>query len=372
MEYRTVEDWCEILDSRRIPITAKDRIKGPYPYYGANGIQDYVNNYIFDDELVLLAEDGGNFGSKDRPIAYRASGKCWVNNHAHVLKPKRGLNVDYLCYSLMFYDTNGLVNGATRQKLTQSTLRKMKIPYIDIDTQIEIVKKIKLAQKVLDSKNKEILLLDELIKARFVEMFGEPILNDKGWDKNNLSNLIEKANNGLARRGKDKNGEIVLRLVELQSGFIDYSNPNRIILNEKEKNKYLLKENDFLFARVNGNPENVGRCAVFREINEPVYHNDHIIRIHFKNGIFDGTYLCHLLNSSFGKRQIEKQIKTSAGQYTISQEGIGAIVAIIPPIELQNRFAGFVHQVDKSRLEIQKSLEKTQELFDSLMQKYFG
>ena len=141
MEFKTIEECCTILDSQRIPITAKNRIAGCYPYYGANGVQDYVSDYIFDDELVLLAEDGGNFGSKSRPIAYRVSGKCWVNNHAHVLKPKENLNVDYLCYSLMFYDTNNLVNGATRKKLTQSTMRQMKIPYLNIKDQLKIVKK---------------------------------------------------------------------------------------------------------------------------------------------------------------------------------------------------------------------------------------
>ena len=102
MKFVPLESVCEILDSLRIPITASERTKGPYPYYGANGIQDYVADYIFDDELVLLAEDGGNFGSKDRPIAYRVSGKCWVNNHAHVLKPKSMIHVDYLYYALMF------------------------------------------------------------------------------------------------------------------------------------------------------------------------------------------------------------------------------------------------------------------------------
>lgn len=102
MEHITIEECCDILDSRRIPITASERRNGRYPYYGANGIQDYVADYIFDDELVLLAEDGGNFGSKTRPIAYRVSGKCWVNNHAHVLKPMANVDVDYLCYSLMF------------------------------------------------------------------------------------------------------------------------------------------------------------------------------------------------------------------------------------------------------------------------------
>ena len=123
-----LEDVCYILDNKRIPVTAENRIKGTYPYYGANGVQDYVSNFIFDDELVLLAEDGGNFGSKDKPIAYRISGKCWVNNHAHVLKPKSNIDVNYLCYSLMFYDVSGIINGATRQKLNQDAMRKMQIP----------------------------------------------------------------------------------------------------------------------------------------------------------------------------------------------------------------------------------------------------
>ena len=133
MDSMKLEDCCEILDSQRVPITGSDRTSGDYPYYGANGIQDYVDDFIFDDELVLLAEDGGNFGSKTRPIAYRVSGKCWVNNHAHVLKPKAGLDVDYLCYSLMFYDVGGMVNGATRQKLTQAAMRQMIIPKRSLD-----------------------------------------------------------------------------------------------------------------------------------------------------------------------------------------------------------------------------------------------
>lgn len=166
-----LEDCCEILDSQRIPITANNRIEGPYPYYGANGIQDYVAGYIFDDELVLLAEDGGNFGSKDRPIAYRVSGKCWVNNHAHVLKPKSGLDVDYLCYSLAFYDTSNLVNGATRKKLTQSAMRKMKIPLPPLNIQIKIVDTIKKVRSIISVRQSQLDKLDTLVKARFVEMF---------------------------------------------------------------------------------------------------------------------------------------------------------------------------------------------------------
>ena len=179
MEKILLEDCCEILDSMRVPITSSDRVEGPYPYYGANGIQDYVADYIFDDELVLLAEDGGNFGSKERPIAYRVSGKCWVNNHAHVLKPKEGLDVDYLCYSLMFYNVGGMVNGATRQKLTQAAMRQMQIPKRSLNEQKYIVDLLTKVVTLKEKRQQELDELDNLIKARFVELFGDPVSNSK-------------------------------------------------------------------------------------------------------------------------------------------------------------------------------------------------
>ena len=157
----------------------RDRKRGEYPYYGANGIQDYVSDYIFDDELVLLAEDGGNFGSKERPIAYKVSGKCWVNNHAHVLKPRACINVDYLCYALMFYNVDGMVNGATRQKLTQAAMRKMQIPFRRMEEQVHIVDELNRLVKIKEQRQQELILLDTLIKARFVELFcnkGYPII----------------------------------------------------------------------------------------------------------------------------------------------------------------------------------------------------
>jgi type I restriction enzyme S subunit len=87
----------DFLDSRRRPVRESDRQPGPFPYYGANGQQGTINSYIFDEPLVLLAEDGGYFDEPERCIAYRISGKSWVNNHAHVLRPRKGLDLDYLC-----------------------------------------------------------------------------------------------------------------------------------------------------------------------------------------------------------------------------------------------------------------------------------
>ena len=133
-KYTALEQLCYILDSQRIPITAKDRVPGPYPYYGANGVQDYVADYIFDDELILLAEDGGHFDEIGR-IAYMISGKCWVNNHAHILKPKSGLNLYYLLHSLNMIDLSMEVNGTTRQKLTQAAMRRIKLPLPPVELQ---------------------------------------------------------------------------------------------------------------------------------------------------------------------------------------------------------------------------------------------
>lgn len=281
---------------------------------------------------------------------------------------------DYLYYFLKSKKNfvNDIGRGVAQNNINMSILRSFDVPVPSIDEQERIVGILGKTERVIASRNNQLHALDQLIKAQFVEMFGDPDENPHGWDKAPLQKVIINANNGMARRGNDVNGNIVMRLVELQDGHIDYSNPNRIILKENEKKKYLLKDKDFLFARVNGNPDNVGRCAVFHEIGEEVYHNDHIIRVHFDEEMLNGTFASVLLNSDYGKRQLRSQIKTSAGQYTVSQDGIGAIIAIFPSMELQEQFAAFAAQVDKSKAVIQKIKDKLITLQASLMQEYFG
>ena len=285
------------------------------------------------------------------------------------------ISKEYLCYfmrsSAYYKRLLGSVTGTTRKRISRKNLGNVELEVPSKERQMDVVEQLDCLVKVIESRKQELQLLDNLIKARFVEMFGNPQDNPFGWEKVPLSKVILNANNGMARRGNDENGNIVMRLVELQDGYIDYSNPNRIVLKEDEKTRYLLRDKDFLFARVNGNPNNVGRCAVFEDIGEDVYHNDHIIRVHFNELLLDGTFASALLNSDYGKRQLKGQIKTSAGQYTVSQDGIGAIVTILPPMPIQKEFADFVHQIDKSKVAVQKALDETQLLFDSLMQQYF-
>ena len=375
MEYILLEDCCEILDYMRIPITASSREKGIYPYYGANGIQDYVSSYIFDDDLVLLAEDGGSFGSKTKPIAYRVSGKCWVNNHAHVLKPKEGMDVDFLCYSLMFYNTEGLINGATRQKLTQSAMRKMKIPKLHIDIQQKIVKEIKSVKSIIEISGKQLEKLSLLVRARFVEMFGDTIINSRGLNTLAMSEICEIIDGD---RGKnyptadefyDEGYCLFLNAKNVTSKGFCFDDCMFI---SKEKNKLLrngkLNRGDIVLTTRGtlGNLAFYGDNISFENIRI----NSGMVILRMRNDIMNEIYFIEQFKMKLD--YIKKQVASGSAQPQLPISTIKKIHILIPDIEKQRGFVEFVQQVNKSKVEVQKALDKAQLLFDSLMQKYFG
>jgi type I restriction enzyme S subunit len=345
MDMLYVEDCCEILDSMRVPITASEREEGEYPYYGANGIQDHIADYIFDDELVLLAEDGGNFGSRERPIAYRVSGKCWVNNHAHVLKPKTGLDVDYLCYSLMFYKVDGMVNGATRQKLTQAAMRKMQIPLRSMDKQKYIVDVLNHIIKLKERRQQELQLLDDLIKARFVEMFGDPILNPNGYLKEKIEKHID-----LLSGYPFKSEQYVEEGINICGGLIIM--PQKIKWNEcvhwssaEGFEDYLLNENDIVMALDRPWISEGFKMAKVDAEHLPALLIQRTARIRAIDMNQEYLYNC-FINGGFDKHSYV----TGSLVPHISAKDIRSFEIMIPPAELQNQFADFVHQVDKSKV----------------------
>ena len=352
MEKVFLEDCCDILDSMRVPITASNRKDGPYPYYGANGIQDHVADFIFDDDLVLLAEDGGNFGSKERPIAYRVSGKCWVNNHAHVLKPKDGLNVDYLCYSLMFYNTEGLVNGATRQKLTQATMRKMLIPKRDCEEQISIVDKLSRIKAIITMRKKELQKLDELIKARFVELFGDPVTNNKNLKRQRFDSLCENLD------GKRR----PITSTDRVTGPYPYYGASGIVDYVAE---YIFDE-DILLISEDGANLLARSTPIAFSVSGKVWVNNHAHVLRFAD-----YALQKYIEYYFSMISIEDYI-TGSTQPKLNQAKLNAMMIPIPQKNGMDTFLTFVNQVYKSKVTVQKSLDETQMLFDSLMQRYFG
>lgn len=139
MEWKRLPDICENLDRRRKPVTASNRTFGPYPYYGASGIVDYVSSYIFDGNYLLISEDGANLLARNTPIAFSISGKNWVNNHAHVLKFQNMFTQKYIEYYINMIDVSQYVSGGAQPKLNQENLNKILIPIPPLPEQQRIV-----------------------------------------------------------------------------------------------------------------------------------------------------------------------------------------------------------------------------------------
>ncbi len=138
-----LEDVVSIHDAKRKPITKSDRKSGPYPYYGASDIADYIDDYIFDGVYLLLSEDGDNLRTRNTPIAFIANGKFWVNNHAHVLQGEDELDTLFLCYALQHAEIDSYISGSTRPKITQSDLKKIPVYAPNIQIRRKIAKFIK-------------------------------------------------------------------------------------------------------------------------------------------------------------------------------------------------------------------------------------
>ena len=356
-------EFCEVLDSKRVPITAANRVSGQYPYYGANGVQDYVADYIFDDELVLLAEDGGNFGSKEKPIAYRVSGKCWVNNHAHVLKPKAVIDVDYLCYSLMFYDVSGLVNGATRQKLTQSDMRKMEIPLRTMVEQKKIVCRLNKLTELISLRKQQLAKLDELVKARFVEMF---LLHD--YPTKTLDELsIGKGEYGAqsASTEYDSTRPRYIRITDVnEDGTLNDDKVSSENITDDEQ--YRLSYGDFMFARMGAT---VGKTYAFLSGNQ--IFAGYLIRYKLNLSLANPRYLFWYTKLDDYQKWV-KLNQSGAAQPGINAKKYGSLKIPVPPIALQNQFAAFAERVDQQKQTVQQSLEKLELMKKALMQEYFG
>lgn len=362
-----LEDCCEILDSMRIPITESDREEGKYPYYGANGIQDYVADYIFDDELVLLAEDGGNFGSKEKPIAYRVSGKCWVNNHAHVLKPKASLNVDYLCYSLMFYKVEGMINGATRQKLTQAAMRKMKIPLRSMKEQVYIVEQLNYINQIKTQRQRELKLLENLIRARFVEMFGS-IHKSTEYPYFAVRELTDVISGGTPSREKneywDKGTIPWIKTTELQNNVITVADEYITKEGLANSSAKLVPPGTVLVAmygqgKTRGMTAYLDIEACTNQACACILPSDRI----------DSMFMWKYFELSYDKL---RNLAQGAGQPNLNGNMIKNFQVLVPPEMMQKEYVDFVRQVDKSKDSVQKALDEAQLLFDSLMQQYFG
>ena len=196
VEYRRLENCCEILDNKRKPVTKSAREAGKYPYYGANGIQDYVSNYIFDGTFILVGEDGSVVTEMGTPIVTWATGKIWVNNHAHIISEINGVLLRYLFHYLQTVPVKHLIHGNI-PKLTGGDFRALKIAVPPLPIQEEIV-------RILDKFTELTAELTAELSARKqqYEYYKDKLLtfeyDSVGWCE--LNDVIISLNTGLNPR----------------------------------------------------------------------------------------------------------------------------------------------------------------------------
>ena len=359
------------LDNKRIPLNSSQRDgkskEGIYPYIGANNIMGYINEYIFDEKILCLAEDGGSWGD-GQICANIYNEKCWVNNHAHVLTENGKANLEYLRYFLNKEDLNEYITGSTRGKLTKTALENILVPLPPIADQLHIANLLSKAENLISQRKQSIALLDEFLKSTFLEMFGDPVRNEKGWKLKLLSDY------GKSRLGKMLDGKQIignnlkpyLRNSNVQWFSFKLDDLLEMDFDEKDKLEFSLKYGDILMCEGG----EIGRCAIWKNQLQDCYFQKAIHRIRINKELALAEYFVYMfrLYTSNGG------LKMYMGAATISHltgENLKKLKLPIPPIELQTQFAQIVEKTEALKVQYQSSLQELENLYGSLSQRAF-
>ena len=379
MEVVRLGDICKNLDNKRIPLNSVERNKkfkkGLYPYIGANNIVGYIDEYIFDEKILCIAEDGGSWGLGEQ-CAKIYSGKTWVNNHAHVLIENGKANLEYLKGYLNATDLNKYITGSTRGKLTKTALENIKILLPSLQEQIRIAGILTQAENLITQRKESILLLDELLKSTFLEMFGDPLGNPKKFPIKKLNEFYISPKEGTKcgpfgsalKKDEYKSEGIPVWVMDNISKNGEFLEKNSLWVDLKKFNdlkSYSVINNDVIISRAG----TVGKMCVVKTNQKFSLISTNLIRVRF------GENLLPLHFVSLMKYSIERvaKLRTGAeGTFTHMNTGIlDNIIFPYPPLKLQNQFASIVKKVDSLKREYQASLTELENMYGVLSQKAF-
>ena len=384
MEYTSIGESCSVV-SGGTPSRSKNEYweNGNIPWIKIGNIKSkYVNEY---DELIT--EQGLNNSSakllKKGTILYTifaTLGEVGILDiEACTNQAIAGINItdsrittDYLYYYLKSKKdyVNNIGRGVAQNNINLTTLKNFEIPLIDVGKQLNIVEILEKVERMICLKEKEIDDLDLLIKARFIEMFGRPFINNLNWESKQIKNVVNEVKYGTSKPSVENGEYKYLRMNNLTyDGRFDLTDLKFISLDNDELEKCVVRKGDVLFNRTNS-LDLIGKTAEF-DFNEDMVIAGYIIRIRLKETIVPKFFSMYM-NTDEMKLHLRTIAKGAVNQANINAQELQEIPIYLPPIELQNQFVNFVRQVDKSREEVKKSLEKTQQLYDSLMQEYFG
>ena len=300
-------------------------------------------------------------------------GKALLNQHIFkVVFDKVEINKRYFVYAVQFKlkEMEAKTHGATMKHIVKKDFDSTLIPYPSLKEQSRIAEIIDSIAKSINMRQKQLQKLDELVKARFVELFGAYPHNPMGWKTGTIRDVVTDVRYGSSRPAVDGGKYPYLRMNNITyGGELDLSDVKRIDVPENELEKCTVRRGDVLFNRTNSK-ELVGKTCVY-DRDEMMVLAGFVIRVRV-NDVVLPEFLSAFLNTDFSKRTLLGMCKAAIGQANINAQEMQNIGIYIPPIELQREFVQFKNQTDKSKLAVQKGLQELEILKKSLMQQYFG
>lgn len=321
--------------------------KGLYPCFGGNGIRGYVADYTHDGEFPLIGRQGALCGNVNL-----ASGKFHATEHAVVVQPKIEMNVHWLYYALNAMNLGQYATGAAQPGLAVSKLETLSIEIPNISEQNKIAQTLCKVEQLVNFRKQQLAKLDELVKARFVEMFGEPIGNPMGWKRVRFDSISENLDSK----------RVPVTESDRKDGVYPYYGASGIV---DWINDYIFDEDILLVSEDGANLLMRSTPIAFSVSGKSWVNNHaHVVRFHdFATQKFIEVY--------FSLIDISEYI-TGTAQPKLNQAKLNTMLFCWPPFSLQKQFAAFVERVDQQKQTVQQSLEKLELMKKALMQEYFG
>jgi type I restriction enzyme S subunit len=374
---KTLGELCENLDSQRVPITKSKRETGDIPYYGASGIVDYVKDFIFDENLLLVSEDGANLLARTTPIAFQISGKTWVNNHAHALRfPNKTLQA-LVEYYLNATKLDDYISGMAQPKLNQKKLNSITIPVPPLAEQESIVALLDKAFAAIDQAKSNletnIANAKELFQSKLNAIFSQ---KGDGWVETTLGNVTGGVLTGpfgslLHKSDYIENGIPLINPAHItETGIAPDINKTVTTETTQRLKNYKLKTGDIIIGRRG----EMGRCAVVTE-NEAgwICGTGSFIIKHSPR--VESEYLVRLLRSQKIREELEI-IASGAVMKNLSNKSLSNFVISVPPLETQQSALSQFNSLCSERRQLEaiylKKLTALDELKKSILQKSFA
>lgn len=358
VEWKKLGDVCEVLDFLRKPVAKDKRNKGIYPYYGANGVQDYVEDYLFDGTYLLMGEDGSVINKDKSPILHWVSGKIWVNNHAHILKETDEAQLRYIYYSLQCCDVSDIVRG-TPPKINQANMRNILIPIPSKSEQERIV-------SILDTFTSSIANLKEQIKERRkqYEHYRDQLLDLEGKEESDIKYF------GDVCEMTKGNGVQKVDFVECGVGCIHYGQiythygaytyeTNKFVSKEVFEKAKKASKGDVIMTDTSENVEDICKSVAYLGEEDIAVSNHALIIKHEQNPKFL-SYSTFTRSFFIQKRKVVFGVKVSG----IKPEHLAQIRIYLPSLQEQSRIVSILDQFEASIANLEAQLKEREKQYE--------